>query len=112
MFQLQRSWVNGQNENNSEGVVAGRRRMKYNSFRVDEFAGTVSHGSPESIRGNRWADGFESLWDSWTKRSAVRRGIVVAAKIKQGFKLRQERNMPPRWGWGIGWHGWLQRFRS
>jgi hypothetical protein len=28
--------------------------------------------------------------------SAVRRGIVVAAKIKQGFKLRQERNRPPQ----------------
>ena len=34
--------------------------------------------------------------------SAVRRGIFVASKIKQGFKLRQERNMPPRRGWGIG----------
>jgi hypothetical protein len=31
-----------------------------------------------------------------TKRSTVRRGIVVASKTKQGFKLRQERNMPPR----------------
>ena len=49
--------------------------------------------------------------------SAVRRGMVVAAKIKQGFKLRlvavrQHRNMPPRRGWGMGWRGWLQRFRS
>jgi len=33
--------------------------------------------------------------------SAGRRGIVVAAKIKRGFKLRQERNMPPRRGWGM-----------
>ncbi|MEN9573831.1 MAG: hypothetical protein RL514_1686 [Verrucomicrobiota bacterium] len=28
------------------------------------------------------------------------------------FKLRQERNRPPRRGWGIWWRGWLQRFRS
>ena len=33
----------------------------------------------------------------------LRRGIVVASKIKQRFKLRQERNVPPRRGWGIGW---------
>jgi hypothetical protein len=46
-----------------------------------------------------------------TKRSAVRRGIVVASRIKQRFKLRQERNMPPRRGWRIWWRGWLQRFR-
>jgi hypothetical protein len=49
--------------------------------------------------------------------SAVRRGIVVAAKIKQGLKLRlvavrKDRNRPPRRDWGIGWRGWLQRFRS
>jgi hypothetical protein len=25
--------------------------------------GTVSQGSPEGFRGNRWADGFESRWD-------------------------------------------------
>ena len=43
--------------NNSEGVVdAGR--MGYNSFRVDEFVGMVSQGSPEGFRGNRWADGW------------------------------------------------------
>jgi hypothetical protein len=56
-----------------------------------------------------------------------RRGIVVASKIKHGFKLRlvavrKHRNMPPRLprrnrmkagrGWGILWRGWLQRFRS
>jgi len=64
MIQLQRScviqpsvgakrlrWVNGQNENNSEGVVAGWRRRRFNSFRVDEFVGTVSQGSSESFRG-------------------------------------------------------------
>jgi len=56
--------VTGQNEINSEGVVAGRQRKGRNSFRVDELVGTVSQGSPESIRGNRWADGFESRWDS------------------------------------------------
>src|ERR1035437_55630 len=35
-------------------------------------------------------------------------------RIRDGneFKLRQERNMPPRRGWGMGWRGWLQRFRS
>jgi len=29
------------------------------SLSVDEFAGTVSQGSPERLRGYRWADGFE-----------------------------------------------------
>jgi hypothetical protein len=33
-------------------------------------------------------------WDLFF--SAVRRGTFVASKIKQSFKLRQERNMPPR----------------
>ena len=28
------------------------------------LAGTVSQGSPEGFRGYRWADGFESRWDS------------------------------------------------
>jgi len=30
-------WVNGQNENNSEGVVAAGRRMGCNAFSIDEF---------------------------------------------------------------------------
>jgi hypothetical protein len=33
------------------------------SFSVDELAGTVSQGSPEGLRGNRWADGFEARSD-------------------------------------------------
>jgi hypothetical protein len=24
-------------------------------------------GSPEGLRGNRWAEGFEDPWDAWTK---------------------------------------------
>lgn len=49
--------------------------------------------------------------------SASGRGMVVASKIKQGFKLRlvavrKHRNMPPRRGWGMGWRGWRQRFCS
>ena len=37
-------------------------------FSVDEWVGTVSQGSPEGLRGNRWADGFESPWDSRVER--------------------------------------------
>ena len=53
----------------------------------------------------------------FANRSAARRGIFVESKIKQRFKLRlvavrQHRNRPPRRGWGMGWRGWLQRFRS
>ena len=44
--------------------------------------------------------------------SAVRCGKVIASKIKHGFKLRQERNMPPRKGWEIGWREWLHRLHS
>ena len=54
----------------------------------------------------------ESFWRSNRIFSAVRRGIFIESKIKPRFKLRQERNMPLRRGWGIEWRGWLQRFRS
>lgn len=38
--------------------------------------------------------------------------IIVVGKPKNEFKLRQERNMPPRRGWRILWAEVLQRFRS
>ena len=62
-------------------------------------------------------DSGAAEWWPCASTSAVRRGMVVAAEIKPGFKLRlvavrKHRNMPPRRGWGIGWRGWLQRFRG
>jgi len=42
-------WVNGQNENNSEGVVAAWRRIGCNSFRVDELVETVPKVAPKTF---------------------------------------------------------------
>ena len=60
--------------------------------------------------------------NSRTERQPQRGDIFVEPRINEPFKLRQERNRPPRLprrnevkagrGWGRGWRGWLQRFRS
>lgn len=53
-----------------------------NAFSVDEFVGTVSQGSPECLRGNRWADGFDSRWDSQTERQPRRGDIFVESAME------------------------------
>ena len=63
--------------------AAGREVKRHECRAPDaEFVGTVSQGSPESFRGNRWADGFESRWDLWTERQPQRGDIFVESAMK------------------------------
>jgi len=100
-FQLQRScviqpsvgaqrlrWVNGQNENNSEGVVAGlrqnggRAQAPTPSALMNWWGRFPKVGAPRRSGSDRqpWADGFESRWDS-------RSGCAVEASNTCGINV-------------------------
>ena len=55
----------------------------------DEFVGTVSQGSPEGLRGKRWANGFESRW--MVLRNSFSQVVDPLAKTHIGaLLLRQQ----------------------
>ena len=114
--------MNGQKENNADGVVAGKIQTAKdakdaNGILVFIFAWfawlavETQNRAPPGAAIRKAVAAFSPAL-GFSKRSAVRRGIFVATETKNSFKLRQVRNMPPRRGWGFWRRGGLQRFRS
>jgi len=103
-------WVARAKGTNSEGVVSeGRWRIDATPSELRNLWVTVSQGSP--LRGQPWADGRNPAGIPGRGKSPS--GAASLSSCDENvFKLRQERNMPPRWGLRISWRGLLQRFRS